>query len=475
MVRKRELLAGTVFALAWASVGRAQLIATSQPVYGPRDPGTTKFPLPPWEKEITSPPTFLEQYQCAVSALIARISPSVVAIQVDHGPDQFVSGRRTAVAASIATGSGVIIRADGLILTSHHVIDQAMAINVTLHDGRRLRARKVAADSRADLAVLRVDAPDLRPAILGDAGSLRRGHFVLALGNPLGLSFDGQAAASDGIVSAISRPLPEAFGRAEDRYYGDMIQTSLSIQPGNSGGPLINARAEVVGIITAAGLGSPDQSVAFAIPMGSRTRAIIGKLVAGEEVRYGYAGVRVGSLRELSGSNPKEGVYLETVFPGGPAYLAGLRNGDVIVRINGESVVSADDFIQRIGRAGQDEPLEIEYRRQQQGGNVRVTLSSRAPELATDRSNEPFEFRGALLTAVPTDVRAAQHLPENSLLVLSINSGSVSDRAGLSPGDIIVRAEGKPVEMAELREQAGSTHDILIGLSNGGSLLIRAN
>src|SRR6185295_12137750 len=99
----------------------------------------------------------------------------VVAIQVDHRPDQLTPGRRATGSASFATGSGVIIRADGLILTSHHVIDQAMAINVTLHDGRRLRARKVAADPRADLAVLRVDASDLHPAPLVDASSLRRG------------------------------------------------------------------------------------------------------------------------------------------------------------------------------------------------------------------------------------------------------------------------------------------------------------
>ncbi|HVP10411.1 MAG TPA: trypsin-like peptidase domain-containing protein, partial [Phycisphaerae bacterium] len=197
--------------------------------------------------------TLLERVQQAFETIVDCVSPSAVTIQAQASPDEREAGGGSGPEPCVNTGAGVIIRDDGTILTSQHVIEGAGLIHVTLHDGRRLRARLVAADARADLAVIRIQAEKLTVAELGDAETLRRGHLVLALGNPLGLAVDGQVAVNQGVVSAIGRPLPDTLGRREDRYYGDMIQTTVRAGPGDSGGPLLDIHGRVVGIMTAAG------------------------------------------------------------------------------------------------------------------------------------------------------------------------------------------------------------------------------
>lgn len=433
----------------------------SQPGSVPRDLAANVAPTDP-----------LAELERAVMQLIDGASPWVVAIAVERRAAPAAVASDPFVAS--ASGSGVIIRADGMILTSQHVIADAATIHVTLHDGRRLRARRVAADPRADLAVIAVAEDGLAVAPLADARALRRGAIVLALGNPLGLAADGQAAAAMGIVSAIARPLPETFGRDEDRYYGDMIQTTAQIHPGHSGGPLIDRRGQVVGIVAAASLPQAGaEPIAFAIPLTARTRLVIDKLLEGVEPDYGYAGVRVGSLAELRGRRDRGGVLLETVFPGGPAHAAGLRDGDIVRAIEGSTVESADEFVQRVGAAGPERTVEMEYERQGRRGRASVTLARRPPTEAPPSRIAPFVFRGATLGEPDAATREAGRLPNGCLMVLVVASGSPADRAGLTPGDVIVRIEGRPVAGDAARAIAEASGEVLLGLSHGGSVLVR--
>ncbi len=444
--------------------------AASQPVTTPpASQPTSPIPGSAAAGTLVDPLGDLER---AVMRLIDDASPCVVAIAVERRAAPAAVARDPFVAS--ASGSGVIIRADGMILTNQHVISDAATIHVTLHDGRRLRARRVAADPRADLAVIAVAEDGLAVAPLADARNLRRGAIVLALGNPLGLAADGQAAAAMGIVSAIARPLPETFGRDEDRYYGDMIQTTAQIHPGHSGGPLIDRRGRVVGIIAAASLPQTGaEPIAFAIPLTARTRLVIDKLLNGVEPDYGYAGVRVGSLAELRGRRDRGGVLLETVFADGPAHAAGLRDGDIVLAIEGSTVDSADEFVQRVGAAGPERTVEMEYERQGRRGRASVTLARRPPAETLPASIAPFIFRGATLGEPDAATREAGRLPTGCLMVLVVASGSPADRAGLTPGDVIVRIEGRPVAGDAARQFSDASGDVLLGLSHGGSVLVR--
>jgi S1-C subfamily serine protease len=311
--------------------------------------------------------SLLARMQEALEAIVDRASPATVTIYAQAEPDKRdAAGEESSREAWTSTGGGVIIRADGTILTSQHVIDGAATIHVGLFDGRRLRARLIGADARADLAVIRIQAGDLAVAELGDAGRLRRGHIVLALGNPLGLSVDGQVAVNQGVVAAIGRPLPDALGRREDRYYGDMIQTTIHAGPGDSGGPLIDIHGRVVGIMTAAGgTARGGETFGFAMPMNAHTKAIIERLMEGQRIDYGYLGLEVRELNRpkanIAGSAVEQGVCIDSVLADGPAQRAGLRKGDVILTVDGKAVKSPDHFVQLVGAVGPDRQVEIEF------------------------------------------------------------------------------------------------------------------
>ncbi len=278
--------------------------------------------------------------------LTERLGQTVVAIEGQRPtPWSDDSGEAEVEPAVMAPvrGSGLVISSNGEILTNEHVVRQCTDIRVTLWDGRTYAAQLVAGDPRSDLAVLKIAAADLPTAKFGDIGKIRRGQWALAMGNPLGLCFDGQAAVSLGIVSSIGRYVPGVDSQT-DRYYGNLIQTTAQINVGNSGGPLFNLDGEVIGINTIISatevVGGP---AAFAIPACKWTKRIIEKLRAGERIDHGYLG--------LSLSNPagKAGARVETVKGRSPAALAGIEVGDLIVEYDDEEVANVDDLIRLIG------------------------------------------------------------------------------------------------------------------------------
>ena len=422
----------------------------------------------------TFPPDPLAQVQDSFERLIAKVAPSVVSIEAQFLPDG--PERRPAT----ALGSGFVIRSDGMILTSDHVVGKAMSIHVVLSDGSRRRARRVSADPRSDLAVIQIDAQDLRPLPFSPRLGLRRGHIVLAFGNPLGLSGDGQAAASFGLISAIARPLPEWLGQDEDRYYGETIQTTAQIGPGYSGGPLVDIQGRVIGVLTAATqCGATVDTLAFAVPLSPRHQRVIEKLLSGEDIEYGYLGVQV---RNLTAGRPGPdqldastgGAALQQIYSGGPADRAGLQTGDVIVEVDESPTPSADRLVQIIGGAGPGAEVDIRFRREGQLRQCNATLARRMPATKNGRI-EPQEFslHGATLAEIEAGVGAGGSFPQGALMVKRIDAGSPADRAGLMPGDIIVRVDGQTVTPESAPALASRDGDCLVGLANGGSVLIR--
>ena len=233
------------------------------------------------------------------------------------------------------TGSGVIISADGYIVTNHHVVEGAEEVLVTLADQREFKAQVVGRDPKTDLAVLKVETKEKLPvATLGDSEALRVGDWVIAIGNPFGFTHTVTA----GIVSAKDR----VIGAGP---YDDFIQTDASINPGNSGGPLFNTRGEVVGINTA--IVPQGQGIGFAIAVNT-AKPLIPQLVSKGEVTRGYLGVNIQSITpELTRAlalEDRQGALVTDVMPGTPAEKAGLKRGDVIVAFNGKEVNSSRDL-----------------------------------------------------------------------------------------------------------------------------------
>ena len=273
----------------------------------------------------------LDAYSRAVTAVAERLTPSVANLRVSR---RVRGGRRLD-----GGGSAVVITPDGFTLTSAHVIERTDGGRASFVDGRELAFEVVGSDPMSDLALLRVDGRDLRPAELGDAERLRVGQLVVAIGNPHG--FAGSVTA--GVVSALGRSLPTRGGRVVD----NVIQTDAALNPGNSGGALADGRGRVIGVNTAvAGVG-----LGLAVPINQATRTIVGALMTEGRFRRAYLGIAGGTRplppRVASRLQRASGVEVVEVVDGSPAAQAGLRPEDLIVELNGVPVQTVDD-IQRL-------------------------------------------------------------------------------------------------------------------------------
>src|SRR5712692_11338844 len=283
--------------------------------------------------------SLLDAYSRAVTGAVRRVAPSVVNIEVHQIQQTAGRSRSGEPRERRGGGSGFIFTPDGLILTNSHVVHGASRIEVTISDGRRMPASAIGDDPASDLAVIRVDEPNLTAAALGDSQQLRVGQLVVAIGNPYGF----QSTVTVGVVSALGRSLRSYSGRLID----DVVQTDASLNPGNSGGPLVDSAGRVVGVNTATIL--PAQGLCFAIGINT-AKFVASRLLRDGRIRRSYIGVsaqtvpvhrRVVRFYDL----PKEtGVIVLSTESGSPAQRAGLREGDVIVALEGQPVAGVDDL-----------------------------------------------------------------------------------------------------------------------------------
>jgi len=398
------------------------------------------------------PQAVLRALEDAFANVADRVTPAVVNVSAiprkDAPPaelerfreffgDEFVDRFRRRRDEPRATGSGVIVDPSGYILTNNHVVENAQAIIVRLSDARKLPARLVGRDVKTDLAVLKVDgAGPLPVAELGDSDRLRVGQWVIAIGNPFGLD----RTVTAGIVSATART------RVGVATYENFIQTDASINPGNSGGPLLNLDGKVVGINTA--IVASGQGIGFAIP-ANMARDVMKQLIAGGRVVRGWLGIVIqdvtDELASSFGVRERQGVLIADVMKGGPAEVAGVRAGDVVVQFAGETVREVPELQRRVAAVTPGQSVTLVVVRDE----ARLPMTVAVAEMPTD---EPAAARsdamwGLTIEPLPADDPATLlgRSFSRGVVITEVAPGSAAERAGLQRGDIILAVKGRTV------------------------------
>lgn len=320
-------------------------------------------------------PPELARLNEALTRLAESLRPALVQVQVRRSGTKTESeeGRRRSM------GSGFLVHPDGYLVTNAHVIDDAADVYVRLASGRRFRGKVVGRDGRVDLALVKIEAPEKLPVLpLGDSDGLRVGEFVMALGHPFGL----EHSVSFGIVSRKGAPL----ARATPGF--DFIQTDAAVNPGNSGGPLVNLGGQVVGVNTAA---ARNGSIGFAIP-ANLVKALLPELLAKGKMEWGWLGVRIEEITEENatdyGLQEPRGVAIESVMPDQPAARAGVRAKDVVLAVDGSVVATHRDLQRLIASTPAGKIVRLRFIREGQEQELAVTVG-RYPESEEQPAKTP--------------------------------------------------------------------------------------
>ncbi|MEN2985984.1 MAG: DegQ family serine endoprotease [Thermodesulfovibrionaceae bacterium] len=420
------------------------------------------------------------------SEIVKAVSPSVVNISttrmVQSPPsleDLFeffppVDNLRGKKWKELSMGSGVIVSSDGYILTNYHVIEQADEIRVTLYDRRSFKATVVGSDPKTDLAVIKIDAKNLPVASWGNSDSLQVGDFVLAIGNPYGLTH----TVTMGIISAVGRA---DVGIAD---YEDFIQTDAAINPGNSGGPLVNIKGEIIGINTAIFSRTGGyQGIGFAVP-SNMALSVKESLIKEGKVIRGWIGIMVqdltAELAERFNFKEASGVIITDVTKNSPAFKAGLKRGDIVVEFNSKKVTESAILRNLVAQSKVGITVNLKIVRDGQSFNIPITIA----QLPTDTLQEmkfirnfPKKFENPLkgLHVIDLDPSMAKQLgidpEERGVVVYKIEAGSPAETSGLKKGDVIIEIERQKINnTAEFQRtiQKINKSDVLTLISRGG-------
>lgn len=349
-----------------------------------------------------------------------------------------------------ALGSGVIVSSDGYIVTNNHVIAKATEIQVLLSDKRTFKGKVVGADPQTDVAVIKIETSGLPTVPFGDSNQLKVGDTVLAFGNPFGQWF----TVTRGIVSALGRSGMGIEG------FENFIQTDAAINPGNSGGALVNVRGQVVGINTAilsgnSGPGGEGGSVGigFAIP-SDMAKHVMEDLIKTGKVTRGYLGIRPSNLNQDLAKQFKApdtaGALVQDVLAGGPAEKAGIKNGDVIRKLNGQQVDDADQFTALITNLNPGTETTLEILRDGQPLTIKVTLGERPTNLSAQGGPGAVQegvLRGITVQNLTPSMREQLDLPPQvtGVVISNLDPKSPAARTGLQEGDVIESINRQPV------------------------------
>ncbi len=456
---------------------------------GENAPETTNIPPQP------PAPVVVDGIRTSYADIVERTSPAVVNIGSERkaqrtnapGGDffeqfpfqipQLPQQRQPQIERGV--GSGVIVSADGTILTNNHVVEDATRITVEMNNGKTYEAKVVGTDPPSDLAVLKIEAENLPFLTLGNSDNVRVGDIVLAIGNPLGI---GQTVTA-GIISAKGRQTGISDGSFED-----FLQTDAPINRGNSGGALVNLSGELIGInsqILAGGASGGNIGIGFAIP-SNMAKNVMDQLVQNGKVRRGMLGVNIQNINEdLAkglGLKDSKGVLVSNVRSGSAADKAGLKRGDVITAINGETVEDANVLRNKVAGTLPGSEIKITFTRdgnQQEATAVLDELevesaSSNNPQNKNDQENSPSEGKlGLTLQPLTPEIMRQLELPENTkgLVVTQTDPSGAAAQNGIRRGDVILEVNRQPVstleEMKSALERSGD-NPVLLLISRGG-------
>lgn len=357
-------------------------------------------------------------------------------------------------------GSGVIVRSDGYILTNNHVIEGADSLTVELSDGQTVAGTVVGADPQTDLAVVKIDAPNLRAAAFGNSDATRVGDWVLAIGSPFGLD----QTVTAGIISGKNRVQAII---ADGDGFEDFLQTDAAINPGNSGGPLVNLRGELIGINTAIlSQSGASAGIGFAIPV-SMAQPVLQSIIQNGEVRRGFLGAQVvdvsAKLTQRYDLRVRRGAFVATVLPEQSADRAGLKIGDVVTRIDGRLCTGGTQLRNYVANRPPGSTIRMEINRNGQTMQLRVRLTERTDEAMAQFRPDRNNFGSELVPVTPDTQRQYGYRGlQNGLIVTSVEQGSLADQADLEVGDVIETVGGLRIRTVD------QLAEILVEAKRGG-------
>jgi serine protease Do len=375
--------------------------------------------------------------------------------------NQFGQGAQPQPEREQSLGSGVILTSDGTIITNNHVVDGATDIKVSLADKREFTAKVIGTDQPSDIAVLKINATGLPTLPIGDSSKLQVGDVVLAIGDPFGIG----ETATMGIVSAKGRG-----GHLGIETYEDFIQTDAAINPGNSGGALIDLHGNLVGINTAiatGGGGGGNVGIGFAIPI-DMAHKVMNQIVEHGKVVRGYLGLLPqdvsASLAKQFGLSQANGALVASVEPNTPASRAGLKQGDIVLKVNGQTVDSANDLRLLISQSQPGASVNLTIWRANKTQDVKVTLAELPQQNAqsgTSEGNGSGTMQGVQVQTVTPDMTQDLGIPNDThgVVVTSVDPSSAAAAAGLDRGIVIQEINHKPVRNAQEYHEAMSAAD----------------